>query len=69
LIVRDHDKDVPDEEFIELENLINWQDQVVVEHMRPWQSTTALDEEKQVVMDKPTIAYRRWLGSLGMRYM
>ena len=69
LIVRDHDKDVPDEVFIELENLINWQDQLVVEHMEPWESTTALDEEKQVYMDKPTIAYRRWLGSLGMRYM
>jgi vanillate O-demethylase monooxygenase subunit len=69
LVVRNHDLDVPARVYTDLENAINRQDQIVIESMEPWQSTSEVDEELHVVMDRPTLAYRRWMRELGARYL
>jgi vanillate O-demethylase monooxygenase subunit len=68
MVARNHDKETPSSVYTESEDAINRQDRLVVESMLPWQSPTDLDDEKHVVMDRPTVAYRRWMNSLGMRY-
>jgi vanillate O-demethylase monooxygenase subunit len=67
MVARNHDKATPAAVYTELEDAINRQDQMVVESMLPWQSPTDLDDERHVVMDRPTVAYRRWMSSLGSR--
>jgi hypothetical protein len=46
-----------------------WADSAPQEHVGDQDDETArstdLDDEKQVVMDRPTVAYRRWMSSLG----
>jgi vanillate O-demethylase monooxygenase subunit len=65
LVARNYDRDVPASVYTDLEDAINRQDQLVVESMLPWHSPTDLDDERHVVMDRPTVAYRRWMSSLG----
>lgn len=69
LVLRDHDRDVPNRVFMDLEDRINEQDRQVVETMRPWELSTDLDAELQVYMDRPTVGYRRWLAGMGIQYL
>jgi vanillate O-demethylase monooxygenase subunit len=69
LILRDHDRDVPDSVFMDLEDRVNEQDRYVIETMRPWELCTDLDAELQVYMDRPTVGYRRWCSDMGIQFL
>ncbi len=69
LVLRDHNKQVSNDTFMDMEDRINAQDQYVVETMQPWELSTDLDAELQVYMDRPTVGYRKWLAEMGVEYL
>ncbi len=69
LIVRDHHLGVPHDVYMDFEDRINAQDQYVVETMEPWFVSTDLEDELHVYPDRPTVGYRRWAASLGLRWV
>lgn len=69
LVLRDHNKNVPNDVFMDMEDRINEQNQHVVETMRPWELSTDLESELQVYMDRPTVGYRKWLAEMGVEYL
>jgi len=62
------DWDVDHEHFQQVEDSIFAEDRLVVESQRPWELKTDLDAELHALMDRPTVAYRRWLAGLGIEY-
>jgi vanillate O-demethylase monooxygenase subunit len=56
-------------DFMTTQDRINKEDQIVVESMQPWELTTDLDAELQVYVDRPTVAYRRWLADMGLQFL
>lgn len=69
LVLRDHDREVPNDVFMDLEDRINEQDRYVIETMRPWELSTDLDAELQVYMDRPTVGFRKWIAEMGIQYL
>lgn len=69
-LARDFDHDVPDEEIRAWESRIIGQDQAVVETQRPEELPVDLSAELHIRADLVAVAYRRWLGELGIeRYV
>ncbi len=69
LLYRDFRTDEPHSIWYDLEERINAEDKFVVESMRPWELTVDLDAELQMVMDRPTVNYRKWLAELGLEFL
>ena len=60
---------VDHEEFQRTQDLVQAEDREVVESARPWELRVDLDAELHAVMDRPTVAYRRWLASMGIEFL
>jgi phenylpropionate dioxygenase-like ring-hydroxylating dioxygenase large terminal subunit len=60
--------EAPDEELRSFEDAIMAQDIPVVESQRPELLPLDLQAELHLRSDRTAIAYRKWLGQLGLRY-
>lgn len=69
ILYKGRDMKVSSEEFIATQDRINQEDQIVIESMQPWELATDLDAELQVYVDRPTVAYRRWLAGMGLQFL
>jgi len=54
-------------EFYATQTRVNEEDRVVIESQRPSELVTDLDAELQAYVDRPTVAFRRWLAARGIR--
>ena len=57
------------DEFIATQDLVNEEDRAIVESARPWELRSDLDAELHAMMDRPTVAFRRWLGTQGIEVL
>ncbi len=67
-IAMNYGQDVPDEEIIALQNEITGQDIPVVESQRPERLPLDLQAELHLRSDRIAVAYRKWLGQLGLSF-
>lgn len=56
-------------EFYATQTRVNEEDRLVIESQRPWELVTDLDAELQAYVDRPTVAFRRWLAARGIRFL
>lgn len=60
--------DTPEEEIVKFEDMITWQDVPIVESQRPELLPLDLQAELHLRSDRTAIAYRKWLGELGLTF-
>lgn len=68
LVSRNYSFDAPDQYFRDFQQLIIEQDTAIVESQNPEELPLDLQAELHLTPDKLSIAYRRWLGDLGVRF-
>ena len=57
-----------DREFLDYQDKVTGEDVPVVESQRPSLLPVSLDDELHVPSDRLSVAYRRWLAKLGLRF-
>jgi len=57
-----------DREFLDYQDKVTGEDVPVVESQRPSLLPLSLDDELHVPSDRLSVAYRRWLAKLGLRF-
>ncbi|MCM3067344.1 aromatic ring-hydroxylating oxygenase subunit alpha [Priestia flexa] len=68
LVSRNYELDKPDEYFQEFQQLIIEQDTGIVESQKPEELPLDLQAELHLNPDRVSIAYRKWLGELGVEF-
>ncbi|RYL95863.1 aromatic ring-hydroxylating dioxygenase subunit alpha [Sporolactobacillus sp. THM7-4] len=68
LVSRNYDLDQSDEYYKDFQNEIILQDASVVENQRPEELPLDLQAELHLPADRVSIAYRQWLGKLGVTF-
>ena len=56
-------------EFYATQTRVNEEDRLVIESQRPWELVTDLDAELQAYVDRPTVAFRRWLTGRNIYFL
>jgi phenylpropionate dioxygenase-like ring-hydroxylating dioxygenase large terminal subunit len=67
-IVMNYGHEVPEAEIVAFQDRVIEQDRVVVESQRPELLPLDLQAELHLRSDRMAIAYRKWLGAIGLRY-
>jgi phenylpropionate dioxygenase-like ring-hydroxylating dioxygenase large terminal subunit len=67
-IAMDYGHDIPEEEIVSLQDKITGQDVPVVESQRPERLPLDLQAELHLRSDRVAVAYRKWLGELGLSF-
>ncbi|AKG35508.1 aromatic ring-hydroxylating dioxygenase subunit alpha [Paenibacillus durus] len=68
LVTRNYALDQPDEYFRDFQKRVIEQDAGIVESQKPEELPLDLQAELHLKADRVSIAYRRWLGELGVTY-
>jgi len=68
LVSRNYSFDAPDQYFRDFQQLIIEQDTSIVESQKPEELPLDLQAELHLNPDRLSIAYRRWLGDLGVTF-
>ncbi len=68
IISLNYGRDISDQELIDFQDRVTEQDRVVVESQRPELLPLDLQAELHIRSDRMAIAYRKWLGSIGLSY-
>jgi phenylpropionate dioxygenase-like ring-hydroxylating dioxygenase large terminal subunit len=68
LVSRNYGFDQPDQYFCDFQQVIIEQDTTVVESQKPEELPLDLQAELHLTPDRLSIAYRRWLGELGVTF-
>jgi len=68
IVAMDYGHEIPGEELIAFQDHVVMQDKAIVESQRPELLPVDLQAELHLRSDRMAIAYRRWLGRIGMRY-
>ena len=68
IMALNHSFDIPSEEIRARQNEITAQDLPIVESQRPEMLPLDLQAELHLRSDRTAIAYRKWLGTLGLKY-
>jgi phenylpropionate dioxygenase-like ring-hydroxylating dioxygenase large terminal subunit len=67
-LAMNYGKDIPEQELIDFQNKITAQDIPIVESQRPERLPLDLQAELHLRSDRVAVAYRRWLGKLGVTF-
>jgi len=67
-IAMNYGKDIPEEEIVNLQDQITGQDIPIVESQRPERLPLDLQAELHLRSDRIAVAYRKWLGQLGLSF-
>ncbi len=67
-IAMNYGKEIPEQEIIGLQDQITGQDVPVVESQRPERLPLDLQAELHLRSDRIAVAYRKWLGQLGLSF-
>ena len=68
VIALNYGHEVSDEEMVQFQDKVTAQDKVVVESQRPELLPLDLQAELHLRSDRMAIAYRKWLGEIGLTY-
>ncbi|RYM00490.1 aromatic ring-hydroxylating dioxygenase subunit alpha [Sporolactobacillus sp. THM7-7] len=68
LVSRNYNLDQSDEYYKDFQNIIIMEDAPVVENQRPEELPLDLQAELHLPADRVSIAYRKWLGELGITF-
>jgi hypothetical protein len=66
-VAKDYEN-IPDEETQQFEDMITLQDMPIVDSQRPEHLPLDLQAELHLSFDRTAIAYRKWLGELGLTF-
>ncbi len=67
-IAMNYGHEIPEEEIVSLQNQITAQDIPVVESQRPERLPLDLQAELHLRSDRIAVAYRKWLGKIGLTF-
>ncbi|MFT8322908.1 MAG: aromatic ring-hydroxylating dioxygenase subunit alpha [Bacillus sp. (in: firmicutes)] len=68
LVSRNYAFDTPDQYFTDFQQLIIEQDTAIVESQKPEELPLDLQAELHLIPDRVSIAYRTWLGKIGVTF-
>ena len=68
IIAMNYGEEVPDNQIREFEDMVVSQDMTIVESQRPQLLPLDLQAELHLRSDKTALAYRKWLGQVGLSF-